>query len=207
MTSYSTLTVAELLDAFASNEPVPGGGSAAALAGAVGVSLMIMVAGLRKTRTGTEDERTALAAAAVRLRPLRDVLATLVDRDSEAYASVLEALRLPKATDAEKAARRVAIDRAMQAATEVPLETMRTCQQALRDAATIAANGSRSAASDVGVAVELLRTAVHGAGLNVDTNLADLNDSEYVTRVGAERRQRDAASLTDAERARALLSL
>jgi formiminotetrahydrofolate cyclodeaminase len=205
MASYSTMTLATLLDAFASSEPVPGGGSASALAGAVGTSLLIMVAGLPKTRTGMDEERTALAAATARLRPVRDTLSALVDRDSEAYTSVLHAFRLPKSTDAEKTARRGAIDRAMRAATETPLETMRACQEALHEAAIVAANGARSAASDVGVAITLLWAASQGAGLNVDTNIAELSDSAYVERVRAERRQRDEASLADAERARASL--
>jgi len=94
----------------------------------------------------------------------------------------------------------------MQGATETPLETMRACQQALREAAAVAANGSQSAASDVAVAIELLRTAAQGAGLNVDTNIGELKDTEYVERVRAERHQREQASLADADRARAILS-
>ena len=101
MSQYSHLSLAQLLDAFASNQPVPGGGSAAALAGAVGASLLIMVAGLPKTRHGTDEERSALTATAARLRPLRDELASLIDRDSEAYTSVINAYRLPRSTDAE----------------------------------------------------------------------------------------------------------
>src|SRR5574342_1368552 len=116
MGHYSSLTVGELLDAFASNQPVPGGGSAAALAGAVGTSLLIMVAGLPKTRTGAQSERDFLDAAAVRLRPLRLTLTDLIDRDSDAYAGVVSAYRLPKGTDAEQTARRRAIDEAMRAA-------------------------------------------------------------------------------------------
>jgi formiminotetrahydrofolate cyclodeaminase len=187
MTSYSNVTLSQLLDAFASNDPVPGGGSAAALAGAVGVSLLIMVGTLPKTKSGTAEDRSALAAAVARLRPLRDRLAALVDRDSQAYASVVEAYRLPKNDDAQKAARRQAIERAMQEATETPLETMRAGRQALEHAETIAANGSAAAASDVAVAIELLRAAVRGASFNVDTNLSDLKDVEYVQRARSER--------------------
>jgi len=105
VSQYSHLTLAELLDAFASSQPVPGGGSAAALAGAVGASLLIMVAGLPKTRHGTDEERTALTAAAARLRPLREELAALIERDSEAYTSVMNAYRLPKSSDVEQATR------------------------------------------------------------------------------------------------------
>lgn len=186
MTSYSNVTLSQLLDAFASNDPVPGGGSAAALAAAVGVSLLIMVGTLPKTKSGTAEERSALAVVVARLRPLRDRLAALVDRDSQAYASVIDAYRLAKKDDAQKAARRQAIERALQEATERPLETMRVGQQALEHVETIAANGSAAAASDVAVAIELLRAAVRGASFNVDTNLSDLKDVEYVQRARSE---------------------
>lgn len=193
MSDYLRLTVAELLDAFASNHPVPGGGSASAVAGAMGTSLFIMVAGLPKTRHGTDEERTALTEAAARLRPLRDELASLIDRDSQAYASVINAYRLPRSTDAEQAARRVAIDEAMHTATETPLATVRACERVMREAETIASSGAASAASDVAVGIELLKTAARGAGLNVDTNLALLKDAEYVSRVSQELRDLEQA--------------
>jgi formiminotetrahydrofolate cyclodeaminase len=193
MSSYSRLSLAELLDAFASNQPVPGGGSAAALAGAVGASLFIMVAGLPKTRHGTDEERAALTAAAARVRPLRDELASLIDRDSEAYTSVISAYRLPRSTDAEQAARRQAISDAMRAATEAPLATVRACERVMREAEAIATGGAASAASDVAVGIELLKTAARGAGLNVDTNLTSVKDAEYVSRVSQELRDLEQA--------------
>jgi len=191
--NYSALSLTDLLDAFASNQPVPGGGSAAALAGAVGASLLIMVAGLPKTRHGTHEEREALTAAAGRLRPLRDELASLIDRDSDAYTSVITAYRLPKSTEPEQAARRDAIATAMRSATEAPLATMRACERVMREAETVSSGGAPSAASDVAVAIELLKTAARGAALNVDTNLATLNDEEYVARVSQERRDLEQA--------------
>ena len=193
MSQYSQLSLAQLLDAFASNQPVPGGGSAAALAGAIGASLLIMVAGLPKTRHGTDEERSALTAAAARLRPLRDELASLIDRDSEAYTSVINAYRLPRSTDAEQAARRNAIDEAMRAATEAPLATIRACERAMREAEVIASSGAASASSDVAVGIELLKTAARGAGMNVDTNLAAVKDAEYVKRASQEQRDLEQA--------------
>jgi methenyltetrahydrofolate cyclohydrolase len=193
LSDFLRLTVSELLDAFASNQPVPGGGSASAVAGAMGASLFIMVAGLPKTRHGTDEERAALTEAAARLRPLRDELASLIDRDSQAYASVINAYRLPRSTDAEQSARRVAIDEAMRTATETPLATVRACERVMREAETIASSGAASAASDVAVGIELLKTAARGAGLNVDTNLALLKDAEYVSRVSQELRDLEQA--------------
>jgi formiminotetrahydrofolate cyclodeaminase len=203
MTSYVEMALADLLDAFASNEPVPGGGSAAALAGALGVSLLVMVAGLPKTRTGTPEEAADLAEASSRLRPLREALMTLVDEDSAAYGCVLEAMRLPKERDEEKAVRREAIGTAMQRATEVPLETMRHCQQALRGAIVVARFGNTNAATDTTTGVELLRAALRSASMNVDVNLPGLTDHDLAARIRAERNELLEEGETDARQASA----
>ena len=206
MTTFAEMALADLIDAFSSTDAVPGGGSAAALSGAVGVSLLIMVAGLSKTKTGAPEETADLAEASSRLHPLRDALVELVDRDSEAYRRVLAAFRLPKMSEAEKAARTEAIDAATRAAIDAPLDTMRLCQQALRGAVIVASNGSRRATSDVGVAVELLAAALRGARLNVDINLAGLNDEAYTARVREEVEELVSDAAEDAERARRALA-
>lgn len=198
MISYSTMAVEDLLDAFASSDPVPGGGSASALGGAVGVSLLMMVASLPKTRTGAPEEAADLSEASSRLRPLREVLTSLIDKDSEAYQAVLAAQRLPKTTDAEKATRGAAIEAAMRGATEVPLETMRVCQQALRGATIVARNGNPNAATDTGVGVQLLLASLRGGGMNVDVNTAAIKDAAYVARVKAERDELESEGAADA---------
>ena len=195
----------DLIDAFSSTEPVPGGGSAAALAGAVGAWLLLMVAGLAKTRSGAPEEAADLADAAARIRPLRDLLVALVDRDSDAYRDVVNAFRLPKSSDEERAHRRTVIDAATRVATDVPLDTMRACQQALRGAVIVAGNGSRNAVSDIGVAIELIRAGLRGARMNVEINLASVSDGEYVARLRTEARQLESDAAADADRARTLL--
>jgi formiminotetrahydrofolate cyclodeaminase len=197
-------TLDAVLEAFASSAPVPGGGSAAALAGAVGAALLIMVAGLK--RRSDDAEADLLAGAADRLRPLRTQLTALVDRDADAYASVMSALRLPKADEIQAAARRQALDAAMRSATEAPLETMRLCRRALGEALAVAERCVPSAASDVGVAIELLRAAVYGAEMNVDTNLASVGDAAYVSGVNAEQQQLVKESQADADRGLALVA-
>jgi formiminotetrahydrofolate cyclodeaminase len=204
--SYSTMSLVDVLDAFASNEPVPGGGSAAALAGALGTALLVMVAGLPKTLTGSPEEVADLAAAGARLRPILEQLTMLVDADSAAYRAVVAAMRLPKGSDAEVAARRGAIDTAMRGAIDVPMDTMRYCQQALRGAVIVAHNGNRNAATDTGIGVDLLQSAVRGAGLNVDVNLRSVSDAAFVERVVAERAQLETEADADARRARDQLS-
>jgi formiminotetrahydrofolate cyclodeaminase len=172
-------TVRELLDAFGSPAPTPGGGSAAALASAVGASLLLMVASLPKTRTNSEEDRAALASAAAGLHGMREHLAAAVDADAAAYDHVVTAYKLPKGSAEEHVARTAAIQYALHAATDVPLGVMRESERALQAATIVAAHGNRSAASDVGVAIALLRTGAAGAKLNVEINLDAITDEAY----------------------------
>jgi formiminotetrahydrofolate cyclodeaminase len=130
----------------------------------------------------------------------------LIDTDSEAYEAVVAAYRLPKSTSAEQAARRAAIEDAMRGATEVPLETMRACQQALRGAAIIARNGNPNAATDTGVGIQLLLAGLRGAGMNVDVNTASISDDAYVRRVKTERDELESDGAADAATAAGLLA-
>ncbi len=175
----------EVLDAFSSADPTPGGGSAAALSGALGVSLLVMVASLPKTRTGTPEERASLDVARQTLIGLRDRLLDLVDRDAAAYDLVVAAFRLPKGTDEEKAARTAAVQQAFRVATEVPVETMEACRAAQLALGAVAQAGAASAASDVGVASHLISSAWFGAILNVETNIGSLKDPALAAQVTA----------------------
>lgn len=175
--------VREVLDAFRSSEPTPGGGSAAALAGAVGASLLAMVAALPKPRAATPAQVEQLAASGAECRTIADRLAALVDRDSEAYDLVIGAYRLPKSTDEEKAVRTERIQAALRAAIETPLDVMRACRQAVDRAGTIGELGNASASSDVQVGIELLGAALRGARLNVDINLGSVKDAAYAASV------------------------
>ena len=176
----------ELLDGFASSDPTPGGGSASALASAVGASLLQMVAALPKTRSNTEEDRAALAAASTALTAVRGRLTEAIDADSGAYDQVVAAYKLPKATDTDKSVRKGAIQRALRSATDVPLGVARLSAQALKDAKAIARHGHPGASSDVGVAIALLRAGQRGALLNVEINLGGIEDAAYVSAVKAE---------------------
>jgi formiminotetrahydrofolate cyclodeaminase len=172
--------VSDLLDAFSAPDPTPGGGSASALAGALGASLLAMVAGLPKTRTGTAEAAATLGAARSRLLDVRARLVALVDRDAAAYDRVVAAYRRPKGTDEEQTARRAAIQEAMRVATEVPIEMLRACADAAKASVAVATLGNPSATSDVAVGLSLLSTATQGALLNVETNLGSLTDLAQV---------------------------
>jgi len=173
----TTKPVRELLEAFSSSEPTPGGGSAAALAGGIGTALLIMVASLPKTRSGSDAERQALSAARTRLVGLRDELTAMVDQDSAAYDMVVAAYRLPKSSEEEKVARGQAIQAALFEAIASPLAIMKACGAALEQAAVVAQFGNRSASSDVGVAIGLLGAAAQGGALNIEINLQSLSDT------------------------------
>ena len=170
--SLLALSVEALLDRFASQEPTPGGGSAAALAGALAAALVEMVAGLPKSRTGSAEEREKLDSAKASASKAGARLRQLVDLDTDAYNAVTAAYRMPKATDEEKATRSATIAKAMRQATEVPLETCERSAEVLRAAALALAHGNPNAASDVRTAMSLCRAALDAGAENVRANVA-----------------------------------
>lgn len=183
---FADMTLAQLLDALASPNPTPGGGTASAIAGAMGTSLLIMVTGLAKSRNNSDDEKAALAKARQALEPLAAHLTQLADADAQSFDDVMAAYRLPKGSDDEKAARSRAIQAALQGATTVPLETLRACSDVLVHAVVVAEHGNRTAASDAGVAVTLLKAAAAGAQANVQINLDGIKDDSFKNATGAE---------------------
>jgi formiminotetrahydrofolate cyclodeaminase len=178
-----TRPVSDLLAAFRSPDPTPGGGSASALAGAVGASLLAMVASLPKSRAATEEDVQRLHAAGERCAALAAELEALVDGDAAAYDLVVSAYRTPKATDDEKAIRSAAIQSAMREAIAAPLAVMRACAAAAEQGVVVATLGNLSASSDVRVGLELLAAGLRGAKLNVEINLGSVKDAGYVERV------------------------
>jgi len=202
LTDYS---VRDLLSAFASKDPTPGGGSAAALASAVGASLLMMVSGLPKTRNGSDEDRAALTTAGGVLAGLREGLTKAIDADTAAYDRVVAAYKMPKASADEQAARKAAIQDALRGATDVPLGVVRLSAAALDQAIAVATHGHRAAASDVGVAVALLRAGARGARLNVEINIGSVSDTGYAGEVAAEIARLGDATLRAADAADALL--
>jgi len=166
------LRATELLDLFASPDPTPGGGSAAALAGATGAALVAMVCAMPKTRTGDALERARLDGALASAREAGSLLRRLVDDDAAAYDAVLAAYRMAKGTDDEKAARKVAVAAAMARAIAVPLRTAEACLSVLKAAQEAAAHGNPNARSDALTAACLAWAGLAGAVENVRINAA-----------------------------------
>jgi len=166
----------------ASDAPAPGGGSVSALMGAVGASLVAMVAGLtlgKEKYREFEAQTQLLQTAGARLQ--RRFL-ELIDLDTEAFNEVSAAYKLRKASEDEKAARRNAIERALQKATKTPFAMMETAAECLQLVAGAVATPNASAASDLGVAAYSLRAAVHGAWLNVLINVGGIKDVAFVAK-------------------------
>jgi formiminotetrahydrofolate cyclodeaminase len=179
MPTLPALPLTALLDRVAAPEPTPGGGSVAAIAGAFGAALAQMVAGLPRTRHNNDEERSVLASLHAPLGDLRERLLVLADDDTAAFDRLMTALRLPKASDEDKAARRAAIQAATREATTVPLQTAVACARALDLVVTVAALGNPSASSDLLVAMGMLRAGAEGAAANVRTNLESLDDEAF----------------------------
>ena len=176
--ALSQLSVDELLERLASSAPVPGGGSAAALAGAMGASLVSMVAALTVGREAYVQVDVAAREIGQSADSLRQELVDLAEQDSAAYRAFVSARGLPRETDAQRAARASAMQDASKRSTEAPLRTARVAREALELARRIAPIGNRNAVSDAGVAAQLLSAAVRGASLNVRINLPLLAEDE-----------------------------
>jgi formiminotetrahydrofolate cyclodeaminase len=168
--------VKEYLAETASSAPAPGGGSASALAGALGIALAEMVINLTIGKKKYADVSAELSDLLPKLATLRAELEQSVDRDTEAFNGVMAAFGMPKESEEEKTARRAAIQEATVKATEVPLQVVTAAAQALEMVLTVAQKGNKNSASDAGVAGLLLGNAVDGASLNVMITLPGLPD-------------------------------
>jgi formiminotetrahydrofolate cyclodeaminase len=171
------LTVRDLTERLASRAPVPGGGSASALAGALGAALVEMVCELTLGKPAYEEADPVARQIGAAAAELRGTLLAAAEEDAAAYLDVVAARRLPHESDEERAARKAAIGEASVAATEVPLRVAQLAARVLDLAASIASIGNRNAASDAGAAALLAAAAARGAALNVRINLPSLPDA------------------------------
>jgi glutamate formiminotransferase/formiminotetrahydrofolate cyclodeaminase len=177
-----------------SDSPAPGGGSVAALMGALGVSLGGMVANLSAGKRGWEDKLSYFSDWAVKAQQLKDELLFLVDEDTAAFNKVMEAFGLPKELPEEKSARSAAIQSANKYAAEIPLRVMETAFKSYQLLAEMADKGNPASISDVGVGLLALRACIDGAAMNVRINLAGLKDEKLKSTLQEKVRQISAES-------------
>jgi len=169
-------TVRAFSDDLASDRPVPGGGSAAAYAGAMGAALAAMVGRI----SARKDESDELRAFVDEMDNLRADFLRLVDDDSAAYARVAEAMKLPRKTDEEKSARTERMQAALLAAARVPLDIAKTSRRLLDACERGTATATPATVSDIGVGALMGEAALRGAALNVMINLASVKDAAQV---------------------------
>ncbi len=174
------MTLQGFADETASESMAPGGGSVSAYVGALGVSLATMVANLSAHKRGWDDRWETFSDWAVRGQHLKDRLLALVDEDTNAFNQIIAAFRLPRESAQQKTERKKAIQAATRQAIEVPFQVMQVALEALEVVKAMAEIGNPASASDAGVGALCARAAVRGAFLNVQTNVADLQDAEYV---------------------------
>jgi len=177
-TRLTDLPSRELVERLASRDPVPGGGSAAAVAGAIGAALVGMVVELTVGRPDAADHEALLDDVRAAAQRLRAELLDLAETDSEAYDAVVRARRLPRETEPEVEARTNAMTEATREATRIPLGTAAAAAEVLELADRIAPIGNRNAISDVGVGAMLAAAAVRGAALNVRINVPYLAEDD-----------------------------
>lgn len=173
------LTVKDFLDKVAGNDPVPGGGSIAALGGALASALATMVTRLTIGKKGYEASEEVMQHAQTLTTRFQKEFIALIDKDSEAYDEVFACFKLPKATDEEKAARSAAIQEATKYAALVPMQVARNAYELMSVIADVARLGNRNAVTDACVAMMSARTAVLGALLNVRINLGSIKDKIF----------------------------
>ncbi len=176
-------TVQQFLDELASKAPVPGGGSVAALSGALAAGLVTMVCDLTLGKKAYASVEAEIAQYREQAESVRHRLQGLIQADVEAYGRLAVAYKLPKETDEQQADRYAAVQQATMEATQVPLEIAEAAAQVLQLAGPVAEKGSKLAVSDAGIAALLGECAVHSALMNVKINLPTLEDEPFVAQV------------------------
>jgi len=177
--SLVKMNLREFCNETLSDSPAPGGGSVAALMGALGASLGGMVANLSAGKRGWDDQLQYFSDWAVKAQKLKDELLALVDEDTDAFRKVMDAFGLPKGSADEKKARDAAIESATKYAAEIPVKVMETASKSYELLAEMAEKGNPNSISDVGVGICATRACIDGAALNVRINLGQLKDEEF----------------------------
>jgi glutamate formiminotransferase/formiminotetrahydrofolate cyclodeaminase len=174
------MKVVEFVDEVSRDTPAPGGGSIAALAGAIGSALASMVVNLSVGKSEYDDQYQGLCELAERAQDIKDLLVRAVDEDTEAFNGVIAGIRMPRDTEEQLEARAAAIEAGYKAAAKVPLQTAKLCREVLDLCEHAADIGNEAVMSDAGVGALMARAGVQGAIHNVRINLPHTHDAEFI---------------------------
>lgn len=202
-------TVTSFVDLMASDAPAPGGGSAAALEGALGAALTAMVCALTQGKKKYAEYAGLAEDVGEKAQALKAQYVDVIDRDTEAFNAVSAVFAMPKDTDEQKAARSAAMQEALKGCTKTPFEMMELAAKALELTDGVVGRSNLSAASDLGCAALSLKAAIQGAWLNVLINIGGLKDQAFADqyRAGGEALLKKALPLADSIYAKVLNSL
>jgi formiminotetrahydrofolate cyclodeaminase len=189
---FINYAIKEFIELLASKEPAPGGGSAAALVGSIGVALSSMVANLTIGKEKFKDKEELMKEIVQKNEKLQKELLELIEKDAEAFNKVADALKLPKNNPEEKEKRKEILENALKEASLVPLEVMKKSLEALKILENTLGNSTPNAVSDIGVSALCLKSAIQSAWLNVKINLVSIRDKDFVYEI-----QRQAESLLE----------
>ena len=177
--NLTAMRIDDFADELSSESPAPGGGSVAALIGTLSASLSSMVANLTYNKKGYKEFNDEIAAAGIEAQKLKDRFLSLIEEDTEAFNSVMDAMKMPSGTDEEAEAKEKAIEEATKKATSVPLKTLKLTEKLLEVANVVAEKGNKNSISDAGVAAISAKAAAESAYMNVIINVPGIKDEEF----------------------------
>ena len=182
----ASLKIKDFLSDLASSSPAPGGGSVAALSGALGTALSSMVCNLTIGKEKYKDVQEEIKDILYKSENLRKQLTILIDKDNEAFNDVIKAFKMPKETTKQKEIRNKSIQDGFKIAAKVPLETAKTCEEILDLIRIIALKGNKNSITDVAVSALMTKAGVDSAILNVEINLGSIKDERFVKEISSE---------------------
>lgn len=178
--------ISEFIDELASDSPTPGGGSVAALSGALGCALSSMVCNLTIGKEKYKDVEKEMKEVVEKSERLRNELTDLIDRDTNAFNDVIKAFKMPKETEKQKKHRKKAIQEGYKKAASVPLETAEKCREILDVAKIVAEKGNPNSVTDASVCALMAKAGILSAVLNVQINLGSIKDEKFVEDISSE---------------------
>jgi len=182
----SEMSLKDFLEKLSSNEPAPGGGSAAALAGSIGASLGCMVANLTIGKKKYEDVEEEMKDLKVKFEEYRDKFLQLMEEDAQAFNEVIEALKLPKSTEEEKRARNEKIQEKTKKATLLPLQIAKDALEVMELSGITIEKGYKMAKSDAAISLVMAKAAVDGGLYNVKINLPSIKDEDFLRDINSQ---------------------